>query len=70
MSETTRILKSEGLVAWMPVSAAAVELKVTRQRVYRLLKDGLVHGIQVKGTWFVSCRSVQARLALLREEEV
>ena len=68
MSETTPISKSEPMVAWMPVSAAAVELKVTPQRVYQLIDEGLVRGIKVGKTWFVSCRSVQARITMLRSE--
>lgn len=68
MSETMPTLKFDGVVAWMPVTAAAVELGVSHQRVYQLLKGGQLAGIKISRTWFVTCRSVKARIALLDSE--
>ncbi len=68
MLETTRILKSDQPTSWIPVSQAARRLKVTRQRVYQLLEQGLVHGRKMGTTWLVSSRSVDSRIALLLTE--
>jgi len=66
--ETTAISKCEGLTAWIPAREAAMRLKVTHQRVYQLLRDGLINGRKIGSTWLVSQRSVEARIALLRSE--
>jgi len=68
VSETTRILKSDGPTSWIPVSQAARRLKVSRQRAYQLLDLGLIHGRKVGSTWLVSSRSVDARITLLLTE--
>jgi excisionase family DNA binding protein len=68
VSEITHISRSEMRTHWLPVSAAAKRLRVSRQRVYQLLRDGLITGTRVDRTWFVSTRSVEARVALLRSE--
>lgn len=68
MCATTAILKSEPVTSWIPVHAAARRLKVTRQRVYQLVAEGLIHGHKVDRTWLISNRSVEARVALLRSE--
>jgi len=56
-------------LAYVPVATACRMLRVSRQRVYQLLDAGRLSGHQVDGTWMVLLRSVQARLALLREED-
>ena len=68
MSGTMPILKCEPATSWIPVSQACKRLKVTRQRVYQLLEEGLVHGRKVDRTWLVSSRSVESRRALLLTE--
>jgi len=65
MSETQ--VKDEE-TAWVPVTYAARMLKVRRQRVYALLAEGKVGGRRVGGTWFVSLRSVRARMSMLVTE--
>lgn len=54
--------------AWVPVSVAADELGVRRQRIHQLLKDGKLVGKKLNNTVLVSLRSIEARIALLREE--
>ena len=54
--------------SWVSVRFAAAELRVSRQRVYQLIKSGAVTGHRSGGTWLVSRRSVQARAELLRSE--
>lgn len=68
MSETMPISRGERETHWIPASRAAKLLKVSRQRIYQLLRDGLISGQQVDRTWLISARSVDARLALLRLE--
>ncbi len=53
-------------MAWMPMSAAEVELGVGRTEVFHLLASGGLEGIVVKGRQFVTCDSV----AELRRERV
>lgn len=55
---------------WIPVSAAAKLLLVSRQRVYQLIDAGALVAQSVDGTVLVSQRSIEARIALLREEGV
>jgi len=54
--------------SWLPTRAAAEMLNVSRQRVYQLLKAGALVGMVVAGTWMISARSVDARIALLEKE--
>ena len=68
MFETMPISKSESPTSWIPVSQAARRLKVSRQRAYQLLDQGLIHGRKVESTWLVSSRSVDARIVLLLTE--
>lgn len=56
--------------SWVSVTAAAGQLKVSRQRVYQLIKSGGVNGRRSGRTWLVSQRSVTARVELLRSESV
>lgn len=58
----------DGEVKWIPTSVARMQLRVSRQRVYQLLKAGLLVGIQMNGTVLISQRSVDARIALLEAE--
>lgn len=53
----------------MPVSEAAVALKVSRQRIYQLVEAGLLVGRKYNTTWLISVGSVEARIALLGAEE-
>lgn len=62
------MLGKEPPTAWIPVTRAAKQLKVTVWRVYQLLKSGAVLGRKVESTWLVSARSVEARIALLHSE--
>ena len=68
MSVTMHTSSDEAQSSWSPVSAAARVLKVSRQRVYQLLRDGLISGRKIDRSWLVSARSVAARLALLAAE--
>lgn len=52
----------------MSVAVAAVQLRVTRQRVYQLIEEGKLVGRRSGRTWMVSERSVQGRIALLLSE--
>jgi len=55
-------------LAWIPVSEAALCLKVSRQRVYQLIDEGELMAIKRNGTWLVNFRSVAGRVQLLRQE--
>lgn len=70
MLETTGTLRYDQPTPWIPVSRAAAELRVTRSRVYQLIEQGLIVGRKLDRTWFVSHRSVKARVELLRSEGV
>ena len=61
-------LKFDFETSWVSVAAAAVELKVSRQRVYQLIAAGAIVARKSGETWLVSQRSVEARKALLRSE--
>jgi predicted DNA-binding protein (UPF0251 family) len=43
-------------------------LGVSRQRVQQLLSEGKLSGCVVDGRWVISSRSVEARMALLKQE--
>lgn len=57
-----------GFGDWLPVSEAAIMLKVTRQRVYQLIEMGDLVGRKYGKTWLVSQSSVRDRLTRLRRE--
>jgi excisionase family DNA binding protein len=48
---------------WIPVKTAAKMLKVSRQRVYELIKDGGLAWCKMDSTVLVSRSSVEARVA-------
>lgn len=56
-------------VKWLPVSAVAKTLSVSRQRVYSLIDQGKLSSIKIDGTVLVSERSVSMRLLQLAFEE-
>ncbi len=63
-------LRYDGEVKWVPVKTAASMLRVTMKRVYQLIGTGSLSAVRVDRTWLVSCRSINARIELLRSEEV
>ena len=61
---------SEFDVKWIPVSAAAKMLGISRQRCNKLCRMGALGSIVVDSTRLVSRRSVEARReALIKEED-
>jgi len=62
-------MRYDGEVKWLPMAAARVLLRVSRQRIYQLLGISELSGMQVNGTWLISLRSIEARIALLRKQE-
>lgn len=60
----------DGEVKWIPVSAAAKSLKVSRQRIYQLVGEGVLVAVKVDRTWLVSARSVSSRVGQMELEEV
>lgn len=65
---TQGTLNCEGLPSFVPTMTAARMLKVSKQRVYQLIKEGAIVAQQCDGTWMVNVRSIQARIALLAAE--
>ena len=61
-------LKYEPSGRWLPVSSAAMALRVSRQRVYQLINQGALVARKINGTWLVSAPSIDARIALLQAE--
>ena len=61
-------LMDAGSMAWIPVSAARVQLGVSKQRVHQLIRGGRLVARDVMGTILVSQRSIEARIALLEKE--
>ena len=55
-------MKYDGEVKWLPVSAVAKTLSVSRQRVYALINQSKLSAIKVDDTVLVSSRSVSMRL--------
>jgi excisionase family DNA binding protein len=53
---------------WVTVLQAAQQLRVSRQRIHQLLKEGALTGTKTSSIWLISVRSLEARQALLREE--
>ena len=53
----------DGDVKWVPVSAAAARLGISRTRVYQLLEEGALLSIKVDSTVLVSLKSCDGRLA-------
>lgn len=62
-------MRYDGDVKWLPMAAARMALRVSRQRVYQLLGTGELTGCQINGTWLISQRSIDARIAMLRKQE-
>lgn len=58
----------EGKMAYVSSKTVGKMLGVSRQRVQQLLAEGKLSGCLVDGRWMVSTRSVEARIALLRQE--
>jgi len=58
----------ETVTSWLPVSAAAELLRVSRSRVYQLIEAGSVTAVRVDRTWLINRRSVDSRIAMLRAE--
>lgn len=56
---------SECEVKWIPVSAAARMLRVSRQRVHQLCRLGYLRSELIERTMLVSLRSVTERVELL-----
>lgn len=46
---------------WVPISAAARELGISRQAVRQQIDTGSLAGEYVSGTWLVSVASIEAR---------
>ena len=62
-------MQYDGQIKWLPVSAVAKTLSVTRQRVYSLIDQGKLSSVKIDGTVLVSERSVSMRLLQLAFEE-
>lgn len=62
------ILSVEIDLKWIPVGVAKWMLRVSRQRVYQLIQAGALVAQKANGTVLVSQRSVEARIALLKQE--
>lgn len=58
----------ESKMAYVSSKTAGKMLGVSRQRVQALLQEGKLSGCVVDGRWMISTRSVEARLALLKQE--
>jgi hypothetical protein len=56
-------------IRWIPASTAAKMLKVTRQRVYTLVRLGQVSAVKLDGHTMVSMRSVEDRIERMRRDE-
>jgi hypothetical protein len=54
--------------AWIPVSAAAKYLGVSRQRIHGLLSEGKLIGKKTDTIWLISLRSCESRRVLLESE--
>jgi hypothetical protein len=53
----------DGDVKWVPVSAAASRLGISRTRVYQLIGEGALLSIKVDSTVLVSAKSCDLRVA-------
>jgi len=69
VSVTHTISRYDGDVRWIPASEAARQLGVSRQRVYRLVYEGVLVACRYPSNVLVSQRSVEARLALTAKED-
>lgn len=54
---------NDGDIKWLPVSAAAARLCISRARVYQLIETGVLLSIKVDATVLVSGRSIDARVS-------
>jgi hypothetical protein len=54
---------NDGDIKWLPVSAAASRLGISRARVYQLIEDAVLLSIKVDSTVLVSGRSIDQRVA-------
>ena len=52
-----------GSVKWVPIIVARKALRVSRQRVYQLIKAGSLAAIRVDGQLMVSSSSIKLRAA-------
>lgn len=59
------ISRSEVESEWVPVSYAALVLEVSRQRVYQLIKLGVLASIRINDTVLVSDLSVRGRASIM-----
>lgn len=57
-------------VAYVPVSVAAAQLRVSCRRIYQLMEEGKIIAQRHGRTWLVSQRSIDARIALLEKEDL
>lgn len=53
-----------GEVKWIPVSAVARALKISRQRVYKLVKEGKLRHVVIENSTLISLRSLNDLIAL------
>lgn len=68
LSGASGYLDHGGLMAWMPVSAAAVELDLPVEAVVVLMQDGVLDGMLVHGRQFVTCASVSELVGVWPEK--
>lgn len=64
MSESIATLDTEG-IRWVPVRTASLALKVTKQRVYALIKEGALASREIDGVRLVSLKSLNDRIAAM-----
>lgn len=53
---------------FVPVSVAALRLRVTVQRVYQLIEEGKLQADKCGSTWLVHTSSVESRIELQEGE--
>jgi excisionase family DNA binding protein len=58
-------MESFSMAQWMPVSVAAKELKISRQRVYELIRNGGLAWCKMGSLVLVGRASVYARAKLM-----
>lgn len=56
-------------VKWIPVSSTARALKVSKQRVYKLVKNGVLRSVLMDGNRLISLRSVNDLITLRAKKE-
>ena len=55
--------------SWVPVSEAALLLRVSRQRVYQLIDGGQIVARKHNSTWLVSQSSIDQRISYMASVE-